>query len=138
MSLESRDGKRGKEALKGVRTLVVDDSEDNRMLIGHFLNGYGAEVEFASNGLEGCRKALTGSFDVVLMDIQMPEMDGYTATMKLRESGFTKPIVALTAHAMGEAREKCLHVGCSDHLTKPIDVNRLINTVERYTRADPH
>lgn len=121
-----------KDLLRGMRALVVDDSEDNRMLIGHFLNGYGAQVDFATNGLEGCRKALNGSFDVVLMDIQMPEMDGYTATMKLRESGYNKPIVALTAHAMGEARQKCLHVGCSDHLTKPINVKELVATVGRF------
>ncbi len=132
----AKNGEHGKEALKGIRTLVVDDSEDNRMLIGHFLKGVGAEVDFARNGLEGCRKALTGAFDVVLMDIQMPEMDGYTATMKLRESGYNKPIVALTAHAMGEARKKCLQVGCSDHLTKPINVKALVSTVEKFGRPD--
>ncbi len=121
-------------ALDGIRVLIVDDSPDNRQLLWHFLNKYGATIDFAENGLLGYRKALSGNFNVVLMDIQMPEMDGYTATQKLRESGYTKPIIALTAHAMDEVRKKCLNVGCTDHLTKPIRPKELINAVVKYSR----
>lgn len=119
--------------LEGVKVLVVDDSPDNRQLFGHFLNHYGAVVDFAENGVIGVRKALGSDFDVVLMDIQMPEMDGYTATQRLREVGYRKPIIALTAHAMTEVRKKCLSVGCTDHLTKPIKSQSLINTVAKYS-----
>ncbi|HVK62699.1 MAG TPA: response regulator, partial [Bdellovibrionales bacterium] len=101
-------------SLEGLKVLVVDDSADNRQLIWHLLNKRGALIDTAENGLLGYRKALAGNFDVVLMDIQMPEMDGYTATHKLRTAGYQKPIIALTAHAMSEVRQKCLNVGCSD------------------------
>jgi CheY-like chemotaxis protein len=86
-------------------------------------------VEFAENGMEGYRKALGDGFDMVLMDIQMPLMDGYTATMKLREQGYHKPIIALTAHAMTETRKKCLTVGCTGHLPKPINPSHLLGIV---------
>jgi len=120
--------------LDGVRVLIVDDSPDNRKLIWHFLTKYGAIVDFAENGLLGCNKALLEDFDVVLMDIQMPVMDGYTATQKLREAGYRKPIIALTAHAMSEVRKKCLNVGCTDHLTKPIKPIDLISAISKYAQ----
>lgn len=120
--------------LNGIKVLVVDDSPDNQHLIWVFLNKYGATIDFADNGLIGYRKAISGSHDVVLMDIQMPEMDGYTATQKLREAGYKKPIIALTAHAMSEVRKKCLNVGCTDHLTKPIQFNELIAAVVKHTQ----
>jgi PAS domain S-box-containing protein len=121
------------ESLVGVSVLVVDDSPDNRDLILHYLQQYGATIEFAENGFLGYKKALAGDHDVVLMDIQMPEMDGYTATQKLREAGYRMPVIALTAHAMSEVRRKCLLVGCTDHLTKPIKKNDLIEAVARYS-----
>ncbi len=120
-------------ALNGLKILVVDDSLDNRRLIGHLLTKLGAAVEFAENGLDGYRKALIQDYDLVLMDIQMPEMDGYTATQKLRDVGYIKPVIALTAHAMSEVRRKCLNVGYTDHLTKPIKRRELIETVLLYT-----
>ncbi|HEX4923506.1 MAG TPA: response regulator, partial [Bdellovibrionales bacterium] len=64
------------------------------------------------------------------MDIQMPEMDGYTAAAKLRSSGYRKPIVALTAHVLSDVRQKCLNVGCSDHLAKPINPSQMVATIE--------
>jgi CheY-like chemotaxis protein len=118
--------------LSGMEVLVVDDSPDNRQLIWRCLSKQGAEVEFAENGARGYEKALAGNFDVVLMDIQMPEMDGYTATEKLRHSGYRRPIIALTAHAMNEVRQKCIDAGCTDHLTKPIRMKELVDTVARY------
>ncbi|MES2963351.1 MAG: response regulator, partial [Bdellovibrionota bacterium] len=119
-------------ALEGLSVLVVDDSPDNRQLIWHYLSKQGAFVETAENGLIGYRQAIAGNYDIVLMDIQMPEMDGYTATHKLRAAGFRKPILALTAHAMTDVRQKCLNVGCTGHLPKPIDRQMLISTILEY------
>lgn len=118
--------------LKGIKVLVVDDAADNRHLIGRILEKQGASIDMAVDGYEAYKKALQNSYDVVLMDIQMPRLDGYSATQKLRESGFQKPIIALTAHAMSEVGKKCLNVGCTDHLTKPIDFNLLTQTIQRY------
>ncbi len=120
-------------ALEGIRVLVVDDAPDNQHLIRRYLTKEGASVESASNGQDGYRAALHGQFDIVLMDIQMPVMDGYTATLKLRENGFTKPVIALTAHAMSEVRRKSLNVGCNDQLTKPINAKELIRTIIEHT-----
>lgn len=114
------------KALAHVRILVAEDSEDNRTLIRLMLGRYGATVEFAVDGVEAVAKARQGDFDVVLMDIQMPSLDGYGATRQLREAGYTKPIIALTAHAMNEERVRCLEAGCTDHLSKPIDWKLLL------------
>lgn len=122
-----------KAALSGTRILVVDDTEDNRTLIMHFLKREGAIVDSAADGAEGVMKALAGSFDVVLMDIQMPVQDGYESTRSLRQKGFNKPVIALTAHAMAEIRTKCLEAGYSDYLTKPISAKKLISTLKQHT-----
>jgi PAS domain S-box-containing protein len=121
-------------SLDGLKILVVDDAPDIRSLIAFLLSRAGASVDFAENGIEGYRKALSNSYDMVLMDIQMPQMDGYTATMKLREQGYRKPIIALTAHAMTEARTKCLSVGCTGHLPKPINPSHLLGMVAFHAR----
>lgn len=118
--------------LKNVRVLVVDDAPDNQLLIWHFLTKAGAQLDSAENGLDGYKKALNGNYDLVLMDVQMPLMDGYTATQKLREHGYRKPIIALTAHAMSEVRKKCLAAGYTDHLTKPINPKELISCIASY------
>jgi CheY-like chemotaxis protein len=123
-------------SLEGCNVLIVEDSPDNQELIEQFLVSNGARVAFASNGREGIDKAFDGEFDLVLMDIQMPVLDGYSATKELRKRGFAKPIVALSAHAMKEDREKSFSVGCDDHLVKPIDPSRLIETVARFKHAD--
>lgn len=119
-------------SLKGVKILLVEDSRDNQQLIRRFLGFAGAEVDLANNGREGVEAALAGDHTLVLMDLQMPEMDGYEATRKLREAGFKKPILALTAHAMKEERERSLASGFDDHITKPIDQKALLKTLSTY------
>ena len=120
-------------ALLGKRILVVDDAPDNQQLIWRYLTKEGAIVHFADNGLTGYKSAIVGNFDLIIMDLQMPIMDGYTATAKLRSTGYKKPIVALTAHAMSEVRKKCLNMGYTDHLIKPINRMELIRTIAKLT-----
>lgn len=112
--------------LAGKNILAVDDSDDNLALIKWILKMSGANVITANNGREGIAKVSKDSVDIVLMDLQMPEMDGYEATRELRKQGFKKPIIALTAHAMKEERKRCLESGFDEHITKPIDKNNLI------------
>jgi signal transduction histidine kinase/CheY-like chemotaxis protein len=121
--------------LTGLKILIVDDSEDNRMLMANYLRSSGADVYMAEDGYVGCEKAMSLQPDVILMDIQMPRLDGHKATGRLRRSGFSKPIIALTAHAMREERERCLQAGCSDYLTKPISRDQLIEALARHQQA---
>jgi PAS domain S-box-containing protein len=122
------------EPLLGVRVLLVEDALDNQVLVTRLLKRAGAVVVVASSGQEGVERAKTEHFDIVLMDIQMPgNLDGYEATAALRKIGFQKPIIALTAHARPADRERSIQVGFNDHLTKPIDRNMLLETVENFT-----
>ncbi len=121
------------QLLSGVSVLLAEDSTDNQLLVRLVLTKQGATVETANNGVEAFKMGMNGNFDIALMDIQMPEMDGYEATRALREAGFKKPIVALTAHAMPEERARTLAAGCSAHLTKPLNQAELIETIERLT-----
>lgn len=123
------------ETLKGKRLLVVDDSTDNQLLVNVLLGKYGIEVHSADNGEQGATKAMKGNFDIVLMDIQMPVLDGYQATERLREQGYRKPIIALTANAMKEDWKRCLEAGCNDYLTKPIDASKLVAAIARNIRT---
>ena len=111
------------------RILVVDDGEENRELLKLVLENVGLVVEGAENGLVGVEKVRAGNFDLILLDMQMPVMDGYTAAGVLREEQFTAPIIALTANAMKGFEKKCLAAGCSGYLTKPIDIDDLIATL---------
>jgi len=140
-SLE-RDEPRGTEreeiedvALEG-RVLVVEDVKFNQLLLGALLRTAGAEVTLAGDGQEGHDLALQAErdgepFDLVLMDMQMPVLDGYEATRRLREAGYARPIIALTAHAMKGDREKCLAAGCDDYATKPLDKQLLLDVCGR-------
>ncbi len=116
-------------ALNGLKVLLVEDGDSNRKLISRFLAKNGAEVAMAENGELGVQRAIEAAFDVILMDMQMPVMDGYTATARLRELGRSEPIIALTAHAMMGDRLKCQAAGCTGYLTKPVDVDELIRMV---------
>lgn len=120
--------------LSKLHILLVEDSPDNQQLIWRILMKKGAKIEIADNGMEGVSMALRGNYDLILMDIQMPLMDGYTATMRLREHGYMKPIIALTAHAMSEVRQKCLQVGCTDHLPKPINAIDLVSVISKHAK----
>ncbi|MBX3016323.1 MAG: response regulator [Bdellovibrionaceae bacterium] len=120
-----------RHSLENVRILLVEDSPDNQMLISHMLERAGATVEIANDGEEGVRKAMSAEFDAVLMDLQMPVMDGLTAARILRVQGYEKPLIALTAHAMSEFRSKCLEAGFNDHVAKPIDFNDLIKALSQ-------
>lgn len=121
---------KGPRDLKGKRVLIVDDSSDNQRLIRHYLAKKQIECSFADNGKEAMEKALSESFDAILMDMQMPVMDGYTATLNLRKQHYKVPIIALTAHAMVEDRQRCIDVGCNDYLTKPVEAVKLYQTLE--------
>jgi signal transduction histidine kinase/CheY-like chemotaxis protein len=126
--------KRPKKVLEGLDVLLVEDSIDNRNLISLVLEHSGAKVTTAVDGLEGVKTALEGrkKFDVVLMDIQMPQMDGLEATKTLRRQKYSTPVVALTAHAMKEERDRCIASGFNDYLTKPIQTDRLVSVLEKY------
>ncbi len=122
------------------RILLVEDGIDNQRLIAHFLLKAGATVEVADNG----RRALAAielaeaslrPFDLILTDIQMPEMDGYALTGELRRRGWTRPILAITAHAMAEDRRICLEAGCDDYTSKPIDRPGLIRMCSQWLNA---
>jgi signal transduction histidine kinase/CBS domain-containing protein/DNA-binding NarL/FixJ family response regulator len=114
------------------RVLVAEDSVTNQMLIKLLLEKMGLQVTTAENGKEAVRKALSQSFDLIFMDIQMPDMNGYDATRALRKKAVTIPIVALTAHAMMGDDKKCISAGCNDYLAKPISSKKLFETVRRY------
>jgi CheY-like chemotaxis protein len=118
-----------RDVLSGFKVLVVDDSYDNLQLMQLMLQGSGAKVEAAHDGLEGLQKAVAGDYHVVLMDIQMPRMDGYQAVATLRQRGYRKPILALTANAREEDRQRCLAAGCDGHLAKPVSRQALIEAV---------
>ncbi len=123
-----------RHALSGCRVLLAEDGLDNQRFIAYVLRGAGADVETASNGLEAVqavreRSGTPAAFHVVLMDMQMPELDGYGAVRELRATGERVPIIALTAHAMSGDRQKCLDAGCDDYDNKPIDRRRLLEKV---------
>jgi PAS domain S-box-containing protein len=116
--------------LSGMRILVVDDSPDNRTLLQVMLQDGGASVDCAKDGVQGVERALTAAYDAVLMDIQMPRMDGYQAMELLKNKGYATPVVALTAHAMVEERERAKGKGFAAFMTKPIQRDSLLNLLD--------
>jgi PAS domain S-box-containing protein len=139
---ESKDNGAGLDAT-GIRVLLVEDNEMNQQVATELLESAGAIVVVANNGGEAV-KILTGgdqgpAFDVVFMDLQMPEMDGFTTTKLLRRvPGLHKlPIIAMTAHALVEERQRCLDAGMNDHVSKPIDPDNLLSTLLRWAKPRP-
>jgi PAS domain S-box-containing protein len=116
-------------ALKGRKILLVDDADDNRALISAILHRTQATLVTARDGIECLETAEAEDFDLTLMDMQMPRMDGFEATRILRQKGYSKPIVALTAHVMREQVKRCHEAGCTAHLSKPVNHGELIETV---------
>ncbi len=129
------------ELLAGKRILLVEDGPDNQRLIAHVLRKAGAEVAVQPNGRLGVDAALAAHhagepFHLILMDVQMPVMDGHTATRTLRGAGYRGPIVALTAHVLASDQQACRAAGCDDVLTKPIDRRKLVGYVACYSGAE--
>lgn len=123
---------------KKIRILLADDTEDNRILFAHYLKNGPFEIIEAENGLQALDKIKSDEFDLVFMDVQMPEMDGYAATAQVREwekkvSHSHIPIIALTAHALSDDRNKSLKAGCDEHITKPFKKETLLNMINRYS-----
>lgn len=125
----------------GIKMLIVEDNEANSKLLYTFLTNYGADCKVAFNGLEGINMTLEEKFDLILMDCQMPVMDGYEASRNLRASDSINkniPIIALTAYAMAGDREKCLAAGMTDYISKPLDLNMLLEKVNQHTKMSSH
>ncbi|WP_413560359.1 response regulator [Bdellovibrio sp. HCB209] len=116
--------------LQGAKILVVDDVSDNRLLIDRYMRNTHSEILQAANGLEAIEMMEKQKPDLILMDIQMPIMDGYETVRRIRAAGFTKPIIALTAHAMKEEGQKCMDAGCDGVLTKPARRKELLGKIQ--------
>ncbi len=140
--LEHKEQNGNVNSLPDSKILVVDDGTANRKLMNLILSRAGATPVLATNGQEALDAVAIEDFDIILMDMQMPVMDGYAATRVLRENGFVKPIFALTANAMKGDKEKCLAAGCSGFLSKPINIEVLLQTlssvlVDNHASAKP-
>jgi two-component system CheB/CheR fusion protein len=117
--------------LAGTRVLIADDNEDVRATLGDLLRLGGAEVAEADHGAAAVERALAEDFDVILMDVRMPDIDGLEATRRLRQAGCAVPIVALTADVVSEQVAECLAAGCSAFVAKPADFGRLLDAIAR-------
>jgi len=117
------------------RVLVAEDVETSQMLAKTVLEKMGLDVTIAADGNEAMEKVLAHEFDLIIMDIQMPLMNGYEVTKAIRKQGITTPIVALTAYAIKGDDKKCLEAGCDDYLSKPLDRRELLKILQKYLRA---
>lgn len=127
--------KEDQDRLKQAHILLAEDSIDNQILVKRLLEDMGIKVDIANDGAEAMEMALNHTYDLILMDIQMPVLDGVEATTKLRASGYEKPIVALTAHALKDQKERCLQAGCDEHITKPIRKAALIGVILKFLNS---
>ena len=118
-----------------MKILIVEDNEMNRDMLSRRLIKKGFEIIIAVDGEEGVKKTFSEKPDLILMDMSLPVMDGWEATKKLKSNSDTSkiPIIALTAHAMAQDKEKALAAGCDEYDTKPIDLNRLLNKISSLT-----
>jgi PAS domain S-box-containing protein len=136
--VEKRSGKRSRalRSLAGLKVLLVEDSPDNQELVQLLLSKREVEVDIADNGPEGLQKAMTGNYDLVLMDIQIPYMDGHKVMETLRRQHYDKPIIALTANVMKGEKARCLAGGFTDFISKPISFDLLYEKISKYGKAD--
>lgn len=118
-----------------LKLLIAEDTADNRVLLNRYLKDTGADTDFAVDGAEAINKARASHYDFILMDIQMPNVDGIQAARALRHEGYTGPLVALTAHAMPKERERSLRAGYNAHLTKPVAKQTLIAAIREFSAA---
>ena len=120
------------------RILLVEDNEMNRDMLSRRLQRRGFDVVTAVDGYDGIEKARTGAYDLILMDMSLPGIDGWDATRRLRASPETSrvPIIALTAHAMAGDRDRALEAGCDDYDSKPVEFDRLLTKVRGLLRAE--
>jgi CheY-like chemotaxis protein len=123
--------------LGGRSVLLADDSPDNAAIVRTYLEKAGVKVALAKDGIEALERVDGENFDLILMDVQMPRLDGLSATRKLRERGVQIPIIALTAHAYPEEVERSFNAGCNEHLTKPISRNALLSSIESVLTQSP-
>ena len=114
------------------KILLVEDNEMNRDMLSRRLSRKGFEIVIAIDGRQGVEMGVKGGYDLILMDMSLPEIDGWEATRQIRATpeGASVPIIALTAHAMAGDREKALAAGCNDYDTKPIELPRLLEKIE--------
>jgi CheY-like chemotaxis protein len=124
------------EHIRGANVLLVEDNEINQQVAREILEGAGLNVTLANDGQEGVNAVKESNYDVVLMDVQMPVMDGYTATREIRKDKHFKdlPIIAMTAHAMAGDEDKSLQAGMNGHVTKPIDPDQLFSTLQEWIK----
>lgn len=125
--------RQGATRIDGVKILLAEDAVDNQLLVSHMLRAAGASVDVVNNGRECVEKALGDAYDLVLMDLQMPQVDGFEALARLKASGYPSPVIALTAHAFEAERARCLAAGFADHVTKPIQMSVLLASIVRAT-----
>jgi signal transduction histidine kinase/CheY-like chemotaxis protein len=127
----------GYDDYRHIRILVVEDNEMNQSLLRHLLTGWKLSFDMVRNGIEALDKLRTGTYSLVLMDVQMPGMDGYTATQEIRTKlKLDTPILAMTAHAFPGEREKCLSYGMNEYIAKPIKEKELFRLIARLTGID--
>ena len=121
------------------RILLVEDNEMNRDMLSRRLVRKGFTVDMAVDGKAGVAQARAGGYDLILMDMSLPEIDGWEATRQLRAAPETRtvPIIALTAHAMAGDREKAIEAGCNDYDTKPVELARLLGKIEALLHRTP-
>ena len=115
--------------LKGLKALLVEDSVDNQEIFAHFLRSAGATSDIVEDGLVAVQKAKDTDYDFILMDIQIPGVDGKEATRRIRAQGYKKPIIAVTAHALQQEKESCLKAGCNGQITKPVTGDAFIEQI---------
>lgn len=123
--------------LAGLSIMVVEDGVDNQRIFRHFLKMSGADFVIIPDGPSALERVLhDDGIDLVLMDIQLPDMDGYEVTQRLRERGFTRPIIAVTAHTLSTERPRGAKAGITDYIAKPIQIENLIQTILHHARSE--